>query len=524
MSNPEELRTEAEQLVAAKTFDGVARASALARAMDIYRQLGDDRGQCVVLTKLGNLGSNMADFASALDYLHQAEAIANHLADPDLQREVAGQLSFVLAELGESQAALDLTLRGYERDSRSPDPEVRLLAINSLGCLLSANDRHEEGIARIREADAVIASIADPQRREHLFAQSMADLSDALLRAGSAPEALQQAEAGAARAAGIAHLPLVMLNRLYAGRAALALADAPLAAAHLQAAARMAAELGLKAHESRARLLLADALAAVGSPAEALASYREGHRLDREIGRDAAARRLAFQRSQREIEAAHRERESTERVLFAVLPPSIAGRIRQGEGRIAEELADVSVLFADLVGFTALSSRTSARDLLDLLDRIFSAFDELTHAVGLEKVKTVGDQYMAVGGALAATPDHVERCARLGFGMLGALEELAAQGAPRLSIRIGLHAGPAIAGVIGTQRLTYDLWGNTVNLASRLESAGVPGRIHVSEFVAERLKGAYALEPRGSVAMKGIGEVRTFLLGEASSRAVTERR
>jgi class 3 adenylate cyclase len=186
--------------------------------------------------------------------------------------------------------------------------------------------------------------------------------------------------------------------------------------------------------------------------------------------------------------------------------------MKDGEARIADDLADVSVLFSDLVGFTGLATRVGARELLDLLDRIFSTFDQLADAHGLEKVKTIGDAYMAVGGALAASPDHLERSIRMGLDMLRAVERLGMEGAPGLAIRIGLHAGPAVAGVIGKRRLNYDLWGETVNLASRLESSGVPGRIHVSESVATRLAGAFTLEPRGVVAIKGLGEMRTFLV------------
>ena len=513
MSTSAALLAEAGQLVAINSFDFAERIKGLVRALEIYRKAGDEHGECVALTKLGNIGSNMADFVAALDYLHQAEAIADRLGDEDLRRQVAGHLAFVLVELGENDAALALAMKGWDRDSRSPDPEVRLFAVNALGCLLSASDRHAEAVARLQEADAIIASIAEGNRHEHLASQSLADLSDAFMRWGKASEALAKAESGAARAAGIGHRPLVMLNRFYAGRAALAMDDARLAAERLEEAAAMAAEMGHKSQESQARIMLAQALESLGSPAKALTSYREGHRLEREIRRDSAGRRLEFRRSQREIESLNRERESAERVLFAVLPPAIARRMKQGEGHIADDLADVSILFADLVGFTALSTRTQARELLDLLDRVFSAFDQLTESFGLEKVKTIGDQYMAVGGALSVTPDHVDRCARLGFEMIAAMDRLAAEGAPRLSIRIGLHAGPAIAGVIGRHRLSYDLWGDTVNLASRLESSGVPGRIHVSEQVAERLKGSFRLEPRGSVTMKGIGEMRTFLLG-----------
>ena len=498
-----------------RTHDIATRIRALSEALAAHREAGDAAAECAALTKLGNLAINLADLPGALDYLHQADEISLRLEDADLQREVAGQLAFVHAELGDLDTALALTRRGYERDSRAADPEVRLLAINGLGCLLSASGEHDEGIARLNEADAVIAALPPGRRREHLLSQSNADLSDALLRAGKQREALERAERGAAHAEGIDHAPLVMLNRFYAGRAALALRDAPLAAERLESAAAMASSMGHKSQESQARISLADALESLGRHGEALAAYRSGHRLEREIRRDQAAQRIEFRRSQREIEAAHREKENADRVLFAVLPPAIARRMKQGEGRIADEVADVSIMFADLVGFTPLASRTGAAELLGMLDRIFTAFDGLVEAARLEKIKTIGDAYMVVGGALDASPDHLERCARVAREMLAAVERIAHEGGPRLAIRIGLHTGPAIAGVIGKQRLSFDLWGETVNFASRLESSGTPGRVHVSGEVARRLAHAFAFEPRGAVAIKGIGEVETFFLAPA---------
>jgi class 3 adenylate cyclase len=184
----------------------------------------------------------------------------------------------------------------------------------------------------------------------------------------------------------------------------------------------------------------------------------------------------------------------------------------RGEGRIAEELADVSVLFADIAGFTKLSTHTAPRDLLTLLEQIFSEFDRLTGQFQLEKVKTIGDAYMAVGGALAPLPGHAENAVRLGLAMIAAIDTIRmAKGMP-LAIRIGLHAGPVVAGVIGENRLAYDLWGESVNLASRLESSGAPGRIHVSAAVAERLRGTFDFEQRGTIELKGFGPVPTFFV------------
>jgi class 3 adenylate cyclase len=501
----------------AKRFDYERRARKFAEALSIYRELGDKQGQAEVLIRLGNAARNIADFPAALDYLQEAEKLVEDFHDPILCRELSGQLLGVLMDLGDYSAALEYAKREWDLASKTDDSERRLMALNGIGCSHILLGEHEEGVARLREGIGFIDGIENEGRRGHLYAQALADLSEAFLKWGKPEEAFAYAEEGSKRASRIDHSPLVMLNSLYAGQAALALRKPALAIEKLQATVDLARRMGLKSQECHARVDLGNALAELGRHEEAFESYRTGHQIEKEIHVDKAVRRLEFHRARKEIEEAQRERENAERVLFTVLPKAIATRMTQGEARIAEEVPDVSVLFADLVGFNMMSTRMKPRQLLELLERVFSEFDRLTASFQLEKVKTIGDAYMAVGGALTASCDHLEQAARLAVEMVHAVERMSAESETKLAIRLGLHAGPAIAGVIGTDRLCYDLWGETVNLASRLESSGMDGRIHVSAEVAERLKGRFRLEPHGPVKLKGFGEMRTFLLGETNS-------
>ena len=211
------------------------------------------------------------------------------------------------------------------------------------------------------------------------------------------------------------------------------------------------------------------------------------------------------------------ERERSERLLLNVLPAPIAERLKRDEGVIAERHRDVTVLFADLVGFTELARGIDPDELVRLLDEIFGAFDALVTAEGLEKIKTIGDAYMAVGGLPEPLPDHVAAVARTALAMREDLARIAAERGigGSLGIRIGIDTGPVVAGVIGRRKFIYDLWGDTVNAASRMESQGLPGRIQVTARVAERLGDGFALRARGPVDVKGMGEMETFLL-EAS--------
>jgi class 3 adenylate cyclase len=195
------------------------------------------------------------------------------------------------------------------------------------------------------------------------------------------------------------------------------------------------------------------------------------------------------------------------RLIADMLPDAIARRLKGGETNIAEQLLDVSVAFADIVGFTARAAAMDAAAVVAQLNAVFSEFDALAVSHGVEKIKTIGDAYMVVGGAPEPRDDHLEAVAD--FALAASAAASARHG---VDLRIGIHVGPVVAGVIGTKRLTYDVWGHTVNLASRLESNGVPRRVQVSREVRDRLERRYRFEARGAVDLKGVGVQETFLL------------
>jgi class 3 adenylate cyclase len=199
-------------------------------------------------------------------------------------------------------------------------------------------------------------------------------------------------------------------------------------------------------------------------------------------------------------------------LLQNILPDPIADRLRAGEALIADRHDDVSLLFADIVGFTNMSSTMDAAELVNVLNEVFSVFDGLVDASGLEKVKTIGDAYMIVGGMPIWQPDHLGRLAHLALDIAHAISHNEAASRRGVEFRIGMHTGPVVAGVIGTKRFIYDVWGDTVNLASRMESTGVPGLIQVTGEVERRLHGRFRLESRGEIDIKGKGPMETFFL------------
>lgn len=215
------------------------------------------------------------------------------------------------------------------------------------------------------------------------------------------------------------------------------------------------------------------------------------------------------ERTRAELEA---EREKSERLLLNILPERIADRLKSGESVIADRVDDVTILFADLVGSTTLSERLTPDELVVLLNDVFTTFDDIADGLGLEKIKVIGDAYMVVGGLQAPDEDHTARVADMALAMRGALESLGTHGQEALRMRYGINVGPVVAGVIGRRKFSYDLYGDAVNTAARMESHGIAGEIQVTEQVYARLSEAYSFEHRGVIEVKGKGPMHTYLL------------
>jgi len=216
--------------------------------------------------------------------------------------------------------------------------------------------------------------------------------------------------------------------------------------------------------------------------------------------------------------AVEREYARSEALLTNILPPAIAARLKTAkETVIADSYAEASILFADMAGFTARAADTLPVRLVLFLNDLFSAFDQLVERYGLEKIKTTGDAYMVVSGVPEARAGHAEALARLALDMRATVNAIAEASGRALSIRIGISSGPVVAGVVGTKKFFYDVWGDTVNVASRMESTGAPGKIQVSEATHALIEGKFELEARGEIEIKGKGKMRTwFLLGPST--------
>ncbi|MEX0272355.1 adenylate/guanylate cyclase domain-containing protein [Leptolyngbyaceae cyanobacterium UHCC 1019] len=217
------------------------------------------------------------------------------------------------------------------------------------------------------------------------------------------------------------------------------------------------------------------------------------------------------QRKQAE-EALKIEQEKSERLLLNILPEEIAEQLKQGQSAIATRFDEVTILFSDIVDFTGLASRLSPTDLVSLLNEIFSAFDHLAEQYGVEKIKTIGDAYMAVCGLPVPRADHADAIAAMALDMQQAIAHFKTDLGDPFRIRIGINTGPVVAAVIGIKKFSYDLWGDAVNIASRMETHSIPGEIQVTEATYEHLKDKYKFTDRGTIAVKGRGDMKTYFL------------
>ena len=222
---------------------------------------------------------------------------------------------------------------------------------------------------------------------------------------------------------------------------------------------------------------------------------------------------LTYQRAvvsaETELEAEH---EKSEALLHNILPVEVAERLKENPELIADSHNPVTILFADIVGFTELSSRSSPKDLVALLNDVFRRFDTLVDAEGIEKIKTIGDAYMVVAGLPRPHHDHAAAVARLALAMMAAIEDLADETGRPLQIRVGINSGEVVAGVIGERKFAYDLWGDTVNVAARMESTGLPGRIQISAATRDLIADSFNIETRGEIEVKGKGTMTTYFL------------
>ncbi len=518
---------------------------ALLKALRLSEQLGDARGAASALDNLGIVHIRQGNTGRAFQALFRALRLADSVHDKRL-------LSIVLNDLGiayRTEQRFDSALVFYERSLRLKeelqDKQGSALALNGLGVIYRQQAKYDGALAFFSRALALQEELAFQPG----IATALSDIAQTYFKQQNFKESIRYAERCISVARGIgakvdlrnAYQTLAEVHEVQGNRnlsyVYFRLYTAMKDSIFNEEVARKTADLNSRyeqeTQEQRIRLLerekqvqslelqrtniIVYSLCAVGVLTIALVGAL--------WGRIRYRKRVEAELSKKNHELAEAHEES-EQLLRNTLPAPIVQRLKRGEGVIADRYESVTVLFADIVGFSTIASALSPEELITLLDSIFSDIDAIATTNGLEKIKTVGDSYMLVGGAPERSEDHCLRVAKAAFAIQNAVARTAAGMSMTMSVRIGMHTGPVVAGVIGTKKFAYDLWGDTVNIASRMEFHGESGRIHCTQAVYDMITDAQALpnegqpssytfERREQMEVKGKGMMQTYFLVQA---------
>ncbi|MBK9249517.1 MAG: tetratricopeptide repeat protein [Ignavibacteria bacterium] len=497
-----------------------------AKALEMYEELGDTVGIAKIKMYSGMTHKTLGDYQRALQNYSESKPIFEELGAMALLAEVSSELAYIYKVIG----SYDITLEFYGR-SLALFQEIgnsRMIAgiTANIGAVYMEQNDSEKALEYFGKAFTILEEIGDKHFKA-VITWNMGVVYLGLLDYTAAMEYFKRSlamyelidlQGGIATATG--GIGEIYANEKYEGY------DAVKAEEYLLKSIAINDKLGLKT-EYDYHFILTELYTRQKRWEEAFAMFKTYHELQKEVQNEQVKkqadkleneRRTAEQEKLLAVERALAT--ATNDILANILPQTITNRLLQGEKKIADTHENVSVLFADIVGFTQLSSQLPAGELIDILDIVFTQFDTICKKHGLEKIKTIGDAYMAVCGAPVAVENHAEHAALAALEMLENFTIEQKFSVPiDLDFRIGLHSGSVVAGIIGKNKYSYDLWGDAVNTASRMESHGEEGKIHVSEEFMRALSLSSPSSPsslrfveRGEMAIKGKGTMKTYFL------------
>ncbi len=455
----------------------------IAQALTLWEQYREDFGVATECGNMANVLMHLAQFESARDYMERCSRIFEQLGELRQTANAYLNLAVCLQNLKDLKGAYDALHKGINLLQSLGDRTSLARAEGNLGTLCYHMGDAEEAVRHIQNA-----------LREHTELGNRDSV--AIWKSN--------------------------LGWMY-GQPGLSISDPVQAEQLIREAIAINSENSSTYYLANNYESLAEVFEHNGKPEAALDAYKTFHRLSQEYQSQKARELAERQDAEFKLGIERARVQATEQVLHRVLPASIAERLTKGE-EVADHFDSVSVFFSDIVGFTPMASRMSAHNVIGLLNYVFEIFDTIMEKHGCEKIKTIGDGYMAISGAPIPVDDHAERLAAASVELLSALDlpdhiqALLPDGCT-LQLRIGLHCGPAFAGIVGINRFVYDLYSDTINTAARMESHGLPGRIHCSAEFADELKrrgSTYDFEDRGIMVIKGKGEMHTYFLNAAA--------
>ncbi|CAN5518111.1 hypothetical protein BH10BAC6_BH10BAC6_05820 [soil metagenome] len=473
------------------TGDFPQSLAAYRSALLIATASGDRTSIANAVTGIGNVYHATADYPQALEYYHRALALFTELGDRAGASRATGNIGLIFNATGNHTKALEHFRQALEIHTELGYKVGVARVTSNIGSLLEATGEHVQALQYYRRALELHHELGNRTG----VAIVTGNIVRALLDAGNVSEARAVfATADALHS----DVPSVTTTREVC-RAQLQELDGDMAASlqTLRSAREISKEHGLKSAEADICLALRNLAQKQNDLPSYIEFNNEYTRITNEINGKETSIKMAMQAKEREIAEREVEHQKHMAVLHSTLPKHIADRVARGE-TVNDHYDNAAVLFLDIVGFTTLSSSMSASDVVALLDQVFGICDSTMNTHGLMKIKTIGDSYMAVAF------DNIHNAARAALDLVVSISEV--------HIRIGIHCGPVVAGVLGKERMQYDVWGDTVNIASRMESTGEAGRVHVSHAFAESMDGEQAIRcvERGEVEVKGKGRMNTY--------------
>ncbi len=506
------------------------------KSLAYHERIGAQSGVASVWGSIAVVYQNLGSYVHALEYLEKAMAIFEELGDKFNIAKVLGNIGVVHQNLKNYEKALEYylkTLSHYQDLGLRPGIAN---VLGNIGTVYFSLGRYDSALEYLYKALSLFEELGEKSQ----VARLTGSLGSAYFEFGDYTKALEYllkahgvlTELGKKDALAIVtgNIGELYASQLFEGY------NSELAEEYLLRAIRLGEELGVKHNLYSFHLSLSNVYKDNGRWIDAYTHYVKYNEIKEEVMSEDAIRQAQLMEHRLKIEESERDRQvklarfqEQEKILHNILPSQIADRMIEGEKTIADSHENVSVFFSDIVGFTKLSQRVSAEELVGMLNGIFTQFDQLARKHGLEKIKTIGDAYMAVCGAPIAVQNHAERTALFAIDVAEFMNDYQANAGDKVMIRIGLHSGSVVAGIIGENKFAYDMWGDAVNTASRMESHGEAGKIHVSE----EFKQAFLLEAgpngqshmsptslhfqeRGEMAIKGKGMMKTYFLQKAT--------
>ncbi len=522
-------------LVHASRSEYASATELISRSIEYWRSLGNIREEARMLGGLANVYRQVGEYITALEYLGRVQAIVEELRDQAGLARVLLNIAAIYEEMADPAKSIEVARRAQEINSHTSDTITRVRIHASLAGSLTRLQQFSEALEYATMACSECARLglrAIGASNTRLRASILSNLGRTEEAAPVAELALSEARSTGSRTEEVEALQLIGGIHSMSNRTAEALQT-------YNEALLIARELGERSREAETMRALSE-LYEHSHPAKALELYRASVNISNELLGERQRHHLSVLDTQRKLSEERNMHEQQRALLRQIMPDEVVTRIIRGEDVIADTYENVSVLFLDIVGFTAMASHVSAEGLIRILNDVFERCDAICDRYDLTKIKTIGDAYLAIAGMPVPHADHMVRLASAALDLSDSLStmnmsllfdhgtEMVGVGAGKLQTRLGLHCGSVVAGVIGKKRAQYDVWGDAVNVASRMESQCVPGRIHVSDDFAvalardaqPSLDGAdviiratpFQLRLRGTIEVKGKGQMRTWWL------------